>query len=172
MKARAEEAEKYKMDTVALQEIRWKGKGTIRKSKFVMYYSGNEDKQGNREVGFIVSKKANKSVLEFSPICERMCTLQIKGKLHNITFVNVYAPAEDTKDEILGKFYETLQSVCDELPKHDAVITLGDFKAKLGKEQIYRDTIGRHSLHDTTSNNGFRLVQYTTTNNFKVLSTW
>ena len=37
MNAKAEEAERYKMDTVALQEIRWKGKGTIRKSKFTMY---------------------------------------------------------------------------------------------------------------------------------------
>jgi len=98
--------------------------------------------------------------------------LWIKGKLHSITFVNVYAPTEDTKDEIVDKFYETLQSVCDKLPKHDAVITLGDSNAKLGKEQTYRDNIGRHSLHETTSNNGFRLVQYATTNNFKVLSTW
>ena len=73
MNAIAEEAEKYKMDAVALQEIQWKGKGTIRKSKFTMYYSGNEDKQGNRGEGFIVSKKANKSVLGFSPICERIC---------------------------------------------------------------------------------------------------
>jgi len=156
----AEEAEKYKMAAVALQEIRWKGKGTIRKSKFTVYYSGNEDRQDNRGVGFIVSKKkANKSVLGLSPICERICTLRIKGKLHNITFVNVCAPTEDTEDEIIDEFYEKMQSVCDELPKHDGVITLGDFNAKLGKEQIYRDIIGGHSLHETTSNNGFRLVQ-------------
>ena len=57
MNAIAEEAERYKMDAVPLQEIRWKAKGTIRKSKFTMYYSGNEDRQGNRGVGFIVSKK-------------------------------------------------------------------------------------------------------------------
>jgi len=75
MNAIAEEAEKYKIDAVTLQEIRWKSKGTIRKSKFTMYYSGNEDRQGNKGVGFIVSKKANKSVLGFSPICERICTL-------------------------------------------------------------------------------------------------
>ena len=170
MNAIAEEAEKYKMDAIAVQETR-KDKGIIRKSKFTIHYSGNEDRQGNRGVGFVVSKKVNKSVLGFSPICERICTLRIKGKLHNITFVNVYAPTDDTEDEIVDEFYETLQSVCDELPKHDDVITLGDFNAKLGKEQIYRDTIGRRSLHETTSNNGFRLVQYATTNNFKVLST-
>jgi endonuclease/exonuclease/phosphatase family metal-dependent hydrolase len=172
MNAIAEEAERYKMDAVALQEIRWKGTGAIRKSKFTIYYSGNDDRQGNRGVGFIVSKKVNRLVLGFSPICERICTLRIKGKLHNITFVNIYAPTEDTKDEIVDEFYETLQSVCDELPKHDVVITLGDIKAKLGKEQIYRDTTRRHCLHETTSNNGFRVAQYATTNNFKVLSTW
>jgi exonuclease III len=132
-----------------------------------MYYSGNEDRQGNRGVGFIVSKKINRSVLGFTPICDRICTLRIKGKFHNITFINVYAPTDDTEDEITDEFYATLQLVCDELPKYDAVITLGDFNAKLGKEQMYRDIIGRHSLHETTNNNGYRLIQYATANNFK-----
>ena len=172
MNAIADEAERYKMEVVALQEIRWKGKGIIRKSKFNIYYSGNEDRQGNRGVGFIDCKEINRSVLGFSPICERICTLRIKGKFHNITFVNVYAPTEDAEDEIVDEFYAKLQLVCDELPKHDAVITLGDFNAKLGTERMYRDTIGRHSLHDTTNNNGFKLIQYAVANNFKVLSTW
>ena len=58
------------------------------------------------------------------------------------------------------------------ISKHDAIITLRDFNAKLGKEQLYKDIIGRHSLHDVTKNNALRLVQYATTNSFKVLSTW
>ena len=140
MNSRAEEAERYRMDVADLQEIRWKGKGSLRKLKFSLHYSGNEDSQGNRGVGFIVSKKVSRSVLGFSPICERICTLRIKGKFHNITFVNVYAP---TEDETVDEFYEALQSVCDELPKHDAIITLGDFNAKPGKEQSYKDIIGR-----------------------------
>jgi exonuclease III len=97
----ADEVERYKMDVVASQEIRWKVKGSIRKVKFTLRYSGNE-RQGNRGVGLIVSKK----VL-------RICTLQIKDKLHNITFVNVYAPTEDTEDERVDEFYETLQFLCD-----------------------------------------------------------
>jgi len=120
---------------VALKEIRWKGKGSIRKVRFTLHYCGN-DRQGNRGVGFIVSKKASRSVLEFSPISERICTLRINGKFHNITFSNVYAPTEDTDDETVDEFYETLQSVCDEIPKHDAIITSGNFNAKLGKEQF------------------------------------
>ena len=81
------------------------------------------------------------------PTCERICTLRIKGKFHNITFINLYAPTEGTEDEIVDEFYETLQSVCDALPKHEAIITLGDFNAKLGKEQLYKDITGGHSLH-------------------------
>jgi endonuclease/exonuclease/phosphatase family metal-dependent hydrolase len=108
----------------------------------------------------------------FSPIYERIRTLLIKGKFHNIAFVNAYAPTKDTEDETVGEFYETLQSVCDELSGHDAIITLGDFNDKLGKEQIYKDITGRHSLHEVTNNNELRLVQYATTNNFKVLSIW
>jgi len=82
-------------------------------------------------------------LLGFSPISERICTLRIKGKFHNTTFVSVFAPAEDTEDEMADEFYETLQSVCDEIPKHDAIIKLGDFNAKLGKEQLYKDIIRR-----------------------------
>ena len=36
------------------------------------------------------------------------------------------------------------------ISKHDAIITVGDFNAKLGKEKLYKDTIGRPSLHDVT----------------------
>jgi len=103
MNMTAEEVERYKMDLVAVQEIRWKGKGSIRKMKFTLLYSGN-DRQDNRGVDFIVSKKASRSVLGFSPISERICTLRIKGKFHNTTFVNVYAPIEDSVDEIVDEF--------------------------------------------------------------------
>jgi len=70
----AEEVERYRKDVAALQAIRWKGKGSVRKVKFTQHYSGN-DRQGNGGVGFIVSKKASRSVLGFSPISERICTL-------------------------------------------------------------------------------------------------
>ena len=43
----AEEAERYKMEVVAPQEMRWKGKDSIRKSKYTLHYSGNDVRQGN-----------------------------------------------------------------------------------------------------------------------------
>ena len=81
-------------------------------------------------------------------------------------------PTEDAENETVDEFYETLQVVCDEIPKRDAIITLGDCNANLSKEQLYKDIIGRHSLHKVTHSNSLRLVQNATINKFKVLSTW
>jgi hypothetical protein len=43
----AEEAKRYKMEVVALQEVRWKGRGSIRKSIYTLHYSRNDVRQGN-----------------------------------------------------------------------------------------------------------------------------
>ena len=37
------EAEQYKLDITALQEIRWTGKGECRMDKHVILYSGRDD---------------------------------------------------------------------------------------------------------------------------------
>jgi len=37
---------------------------------------------------------------------------------------------------------------------------LGDLNTQIGREEIYRVLIGRHSLHVNTNNNGQRLVDF------------
>jgi len=44
--------------------------------------------------------------------------------------------------------------VCDKTPRNDALILLGDFNAKIGKEYSSKRVAGRHILHDITSENG------------------
>ena len=46
---------------------------------------------------------------------------------------------EEAKDE----FYEELQAVCNELPKHTPLITLGDLNAKRGKIDVHKDLFGK-----------------------------
>ena len=106
------------MEIVALQEIRWKGRGEIHKPTFSVYYSGHETRQGERGVGFIPSKRMRKHIVAFTPISERICTIRIKGKLYNITFINVYAPTKSADEEEIDSFYEELHGVCEIV--HDA----------------------------------------------------
>jgi len=41
-------------------------------------------------------------------------------------------------------------------------ILLGDFNAKVGRENIFKPTIGNESLHQDSNNNGVRLVNFAT----------
>jgi hypothetical protein len=44
-------------------------------------------------------------------------------------------------------------------------IILGDFNAKVGKDDIFKPIIGNKSLHEASNNNGFRVVHFLTSKN-------
>ena len=46
------------------------------------------------------------------------------------------------------------------------------FNAKVGREGIFGPTVGKHSLHEKTSDNGFRLVSFANAQNMFISSTW
>ena len=48
---------------------------------------------------------------------------------------------------------------------------LGDFNAKLGREDIFKPIIGQESLHQDSNENGVRLVNFATSKNLVVKST-
>ena len=50
-------------------------------------------------------------------------------------------------------------------------ISLGDFKAKVGRENIFKLPIGNESLHQDNSDNGVRIVNFATSKNLVVKST-
>ena len=68
-------------------------------------------------------------------------------------------------------FFELLDKTYEQCPGYDIKIVLGDFNAKLGREDIFGGIIGRYSLHDTTSDNGFRLVDFAAGRDVLVAST-
>jgi hypothetical protein len=47
---------------------------------------------------------------------------------------------------------------------------LGDLNAKIGKEDVYQNVVGKHTLHDTSNRNGEWVCEYTIANNMKVIS--
>jgi hypothetical protein len=50
-------------------------------------------------------------------------------------------------------------------------ILLGDFNVKVGRENIYKPTIGNESLHQDSNDNGVRIVNFATSKNLVVKST-
>ncbi|XP_008178936.1 craniofacial development protein 2-like [Acyrthosiphon pisum] len=164
------EIRRYNLGVVALQEIRWNGKGTLDLQDTTIFYGECNDRR-QFGTGFAVHKSIVPLVTEFKSTNPRISILTIKGKFFDITFLNGYAPTEEKTPEEKDEFYENLEQTLNEIPRNRIRIVLGDFNAKLGKENIFRSTIGNHSMHDITSENGLRLIDFASGGGLVVKST-
>ena len=83
----------------------------------------------------------------------------------------MHAPSEEKSDELKDSFYEELEQIFYHFPKYHMKILLGDFNAEVGREKIFKPTIGNESLHQYSNNNGVRIVNFATSKNLVVKST-
>jgi hypothetical protein len=84
--------------------------------------------------------------------------------------VVVHAPTEDKIDAAKDSFYKELECVFDKFPKHHMKILLGDFKAKVSREDIFKLTIMNESLQEISVDNRVRLVKFAISKNLTVKS--
>jgi exonuclease III len=57
------------------------------------------------------------------------------------------------------RFYKELEYVFYKFSKNHTKILLGDFNAKVDGEDIFKPTIGSENLHETSNDNGLRVVK-------------
>jgi hypothetical protein len=69
-----------------------------------------------------------------------MSYIILRGCWCDIIVLNVHAPREDKIDDIKDRFHEELEQVFDKFRKHPLKISLGDFNAKVGTEDIFKPT--------------------------------
>jgi exonuclease III len=89
----------------------------------------------------------------------------------NIIVLNVHAPCENKSDDIKGSFYEELGCVFSQFPRYNMNILLGDFNVKVGREDIFKPTVGNESSHESSNDDGVRVVNFATFKNLVVGST-
>jgi hypothetical protein len=89
----------------------------------------------------------------------------------HISVLNVPAPTEDKIHDMKDGFYEELERVFDKFPKYHMNIMLGDFNAKVGREDIFKMTIGNESLRRISNENRIRVVNFATYKDLTIRST-
>ena len=72
-------------------------------------------------------------------------------------------------EEIKEEFYNLLEQNMNQIAGSDIKIILGDFNAKVGKESIYKPTIGIEGLHNET--NGRKMIRFAISRGLNVRST-
>jgi hypothetical protein len=71
---------------------------------------------------------------------------------------------------VKNSFYEELERVFDKFPKCHMKILLGDINAKVGKEDIFKLTIGNESLHKISNDNRVKVINFATSKNLTIKS--
>ncbi|KAL6421248.1 hypothetical protein ACFW04_013663 [Cataglyphis niger] len=117
---------------------------------YTLHYGGSEIH--NFDVGFINNKKILSMLKNIKFINERLGLLVVQGKWYQIVIISVPAPIEIKIIKLKTRKSNTIY----QLPNDYMKIVLGNFNAKIGKENIFRWIIGLESLHKKSINNGIK----------------
>jgi exonuclease III len=169
LRAIAEEISKYNLNLVGVQEVRWDGVAQNQQANINFFYGkGNESHELG--TGFFTHKRIVSAVKWVEFVSDRMSYMILRGCWCNIMVLNIHVPTEDKIDDIKDRFYEELEQVFDKFPKYHMKILLRDLNSKVGREDIFKPTIGNESLHATSNDDGVRVVNFSTSKNLTVKS--
>ena len=74
----------------------------------------------------------------------------------------MHAISKEKSDHTKDWVFEEIEEVFDLFPNYQAEILLRDFNVKLGREDIFKPTIGNESLPQGSSDTGVRIINSAT----------
>jgi endonuclease/exonuclease/phosphatase family metal-dependent hydrolase len=144
-------------------------KGTARAGEYSFFYGkGQENYQLG--TGFFVHQRIVSAIKRVEFVSNRISYIVLRGHWCNIIVLNAHVPTEEKSDNSKDSFYEELEEVFDHFPKYHMKILLGDFNAKVGREDTFKSTIGNESLHQDSNYNVVRVLNFATSKNLVVKS--
>ena len=87
-----------------------------------------------------------------------MISVHFQGKPFNITLIQVYAPTNNAEEAEVEWFYEDLQDLLELTCKRDVLFIIGDWNAKVGRQETPRVT-GKFGL-GVWNEAGQRLIDF------------
>jgi len=96
-----------------------------------------------------------------------MSYIVLRGRWCNIIVLNMHSQGGEKMMIEKIVLWEIREDFCH-FPQYHTKLLLGDFNAKLGREGLFKPTIGNESLHHDCNNNGVRIVNFATSRNLFV----
>jgi hypothetical protein len=108
--------------------------------------------------GFFVHKRIISAVKVVNFVNDRMSYKILSGRWCHIIVLNVHIPTEYKIYDVEDSFYDELEHAFDTFPKYHKKILLGDFSAKVGREDIFKLPTGNENLRKISNYNGVRAI--------------
>ena len=109
-----DEMVKYRLEVLGVSEMRMKGNGSKAVGEEICVFSGVQEGRAKAGVAAFLSKKMSGCLKEWKCISERIVRVRLRIEGVWVKVIQVYAPTEDSKDEVKESFYEQLQGTMKE----------------------------------------------------------
>ena len=121
------------VDILGISELKWTEMGEFNSDDHYIYYCGQESLRRNG-VAIMVNKRFQNAVLGYNLKNDRMISVHFQGKPFNITVIQAYVPTSNAEETDVERFYEDLQDLLELTPPKDVLFILGDWNAKVGRQ--------------------------------------
>ncbi|XP_072039097.1 uncharacterized protein [Amphiura filiformis] len=149
--------ENYKWEIMGISETHWIESGDFTQDGYQILSAGSGSTH-RAGVALILNKNAQRSLLGYNPISERLITARLRTQIGTATIMQVYAPTTSYPDEDIEDFYDQLQLEINKIPSQDILIIMGDFNAKVGIDwEPWNGVIGKFGIGEANDRANIKL---------------
>ena len=128
--------QRRKMDVLALNETKMKGKGEIVFGVVTGRVSGVERGRAREGVALVLSEWMLSRVVEGKEVSSRLMWVRVRLGKECWVFVSAYGPGCEKKEEERNEFWNELASCVEGLSRRNYVVVLGDLNARVGDREV------------------------------------
>jgi hypothetical protein len=169
------ELERLNIDIAALSETRFSDEDQLTEvnSGFTIFWVG-KPKGVRRDggVGFAIrTSLISKLECPYS-ISDRIMKLRVPLSCgRHMSVFSVYAPTLQASEDTIMSFYGALREAITSIPKEEKLLILGDFNARVGRQNEIWNALGKYGIGNI-NNNGLNLLQLCSEFNLAISNTF